>query len=126
MPIFDDPRRELNRLQQELLEEEEVYEEYEEEYLTEEEWLDEEIAEAKALLGMDDEEEESEIYRNYANGYGRRQPQPVRYEEYRDVEEAEDEEEEILVDDTRGQRILTFLLVSGILAVAAYWVVVLL
>ena len=111
MPMFDDPRKALNRLQQELLEEEEAYEE---EYLSEDDWLDEEIEEAKAMLGMD--EEESETYRNY--GYSTRYQ-----EEYWDDE---DEEDEIIVDDTKGQRILTFLLVMGILAVAGYWMVVLL
>ena len=38
MPIFDDPKKSLERMQRELLREEE---EYEEEFLTEEEWLDE-------------------------------------------------------------------------------------
>ena len=119
MPMFDDPRKALNRLQQELLEEEE---DYEEEYLSEDDWLDDEIAEAKAMLGMDEEDDEDdpEIYRNFANGYGR---PPRAREEYWDDE---DEEEEILVDDTKGQRILMFLLVMGILAVAGYWMVVLL
>ena len=122
MPMFDDPKKELNRLQRELLEEEEAYEE---EYRSEEDWLDDEIAEAKAMLGMDEEEEEPEIYRNYANGYGRQQPRPAPRQEYVDV--ADEEEEELPpLDDTRGQRILTFLLVAGILAVAGYWAVVLL
>ena len=118
MPMFDDPRKALNRLQQELLEEEE---EYEEEYLSEDEWLDEEIAEAKAMLGMDeaDDEDDPVIYRNFANGYGR----PARY---REESVDDEEEEEIVVDDTKGQRILMFLLVMGILAVAGYWMVVLL
>ncbi len=123
MPMFDDPKKALNRLQRELLEEEE---QYEEEYLSEDDWLDDPIAEARALLGMDDEEEEDEeeeepeIYRNYANGYGR-----LPRQEYADVEE-EEEEDLPPLDDTRGQRILTFLLVAGILAVAGYWAVVLL
>ena len=123
MPMFDDPQKELNRLQRQLLEEEE---ENEEEYLTEEEWLDDEIAEAKAMLGMDEaEDDEPEIYRNYANGYGSQQPRPIYSEDYEDIED-EEEEEELPLDDARGQQILTFLLVAGILAVAAYWAVVLL
>ncbi len=123
MPMFDDPKKELNRLQRELLEEEETFEE---EYRSEEDWLDDQIAEAKAMLGMDEEEEEEpEIYRNYANGYGRQQPRPVPRQEYVDVED-EEEEELPPLDDTRGQRILTFLLMAGILAVAGYWAVVLL
>ena len=115
MPMFDDPRGALNRLQQELLEEEA---EYEEENFSEDHWLDEEIAEAKALLGMDEEEEDDPvIYRNYANGYGR---QVYAREAYPDAEE------EIPADDTKGQKILAFLLLAGILAVAGYWAVVLL
>ncbi|MBQ8834777.1 MAG: hypothetical protein IJ001_07630 [Oscillospiraceae bacterium] len=59
--MFDDPRRELNRLQRELLAEEEFDEAYE----------DEELADILAMLEERDEPEETEpLYRNYANGYG--------------------------------------------------------
>ena len=68
MPMFDDPQKELQRLQQQLLAEEEEYDEFEEEYLTEDEWLEQEIAEAKALSGYQEPLEAP--VRNYANGYG--------------------------------------------------------
>ena len=116
MPIFDDPKKSLEQMQRQLLQEEE---DYEEEYLTEEEWLDEELAEAKALLGMDEEEDES-LYRNYANGYGNYQ-QP---RQYGDFEEDEDEEPEEEIKGSGGQLVLTFVLLAGIVAVAAYWVAV--
>ena len=121
MPIFDDPRKSLERMQRQLLQEDEEYEE--EEYLTEEEWFDEEFAEAKALLETDEygDEEEDEIpYRNFANGYGRAR-QTVGYDE-------EDEEEEPArpARGSNGQLLLTFVLLAGIAAVAFYWVAVLL
>ena len=74
MPMFDDPQKELQRLQQQLLAEEEEYTEYKEDYLTEEEWLDQEIAEAKALSGYQEPREAP--VRNYANGYGAQVRQP--------------------------------------------------
>lgn len=110
MPMFDDPRQSLAQMQKELLDEEEN-----EEYVTEEEWWEKEISEAKALIGMDMDEEE-EVYHNYANGYGARSVQ-IRAD-YRDTEE---EPEERPSDSVRGQLILTFLLTLGILSVAGYW-----
>ena len=74
MPMFDDPQKELRRLQQQLLAEEEEYDEYEEDYLTEDEWLEQELAEAKALSGYQEPREKP--IRNYANGYGTQAPQP--------------------------------------------------
>ena len=121
MPIFDDPRKSLEQMQRQLLQEEE---EYEEEYLTEDEWLDEEIAEAKALLEMDAEEEEEEdevLYRNFANGYGEFR-QPRQYNNFDD----EEEEPELPAKGYGGQLAVTFLLLAGIAAVAIYWVAVLL
>ncbi len=121
MPIFDDPRKSLEQMQRQLLQEEE---EYEEEYLTEDEWLDEEIAQAKALLEMDAEEEEDEdeiLYRNFANGYGEFR-QPRRY----DYIEDEEEEPSKPQKGGNGQLAVTFLLLAGIAAVAIYWVAVLL
>ena len=112
MPMFDDPRQSLEQMQRELLEEEEN-----EEYVTEEEWWEKELSEAKALIGMDLDEDQ-EIYHNYANGYGSRRAQTR--EDYRDTE-AEPEEERP-ADSVRGQLILTFLLSLGILSVAGYWV----
>ena len=122
MPIFDDPKKSLEQLQRQLLQEEE--DAYEEEYLTEEEWLDEELAEAKALLEnrYEEEDEDEELYRNFANGYGQYQ-QPRQYE---DFEEEEDEEEPRQRKGAGGQLALTFVLLAGIVAVAVYWVAVLL
>lgn len=120
MPIFDDPRKSLEQLQRQLLQEEE--EAYEEEYLTEEEWLDEELAEAKALLekNYEEAEEDTLLYRNFANDYGQhRQPR-----QYEDFEEDDEEELEESAPRGNGQLVLTFLLLAGIVAVAVYWVAV--
>ena len=137
MPVFDDPRKNLHRLQQELLAEEETYEEE----LSEEDWLDQELAEAKALSGY--EEQPQVPVRNFANGYGAA-PQPRNYGEgqprtymsgystyqqarpaYREQPQYEDEE----IPEEKGIRslvALAVLLTLGIVAVAAYWVLVLL
>ena len=125
MPIFDDPKKSLERMQRQLLQEEE---EYEEEYLTDEEWFDEELAEAKALLEEDGEEDEEDeaIYRNFANGYGAAR-QAVGYDELEEEEEAEEAEEPVRpAKRMSGQLKLTFFLLAGIAAVAIYWVAVLL
>ena len=134
MPMFDDPKKELNRLQRQLLAEEEPEQEadFYEEYLDEEDWLDQEIAEAKAMVGY--EEEEEPPVRNFANGYGRNVPhQPARYENtpsrpaYRGhVNTYEEEIPEEPEENLRGLVILAWLLTLGIVAVAAYWVVLLL
>ena len=122
MPIFDDPKKSLERMQRQLLQEEE---EYEEEYLTDEEWFDEELAEAKALLEEDVEEdgEDETIYRNFANGYGAAR-HAVGYDELEEEEEAEEPVRP--AKRMRGQLKLTFFLLAGIAAVAIYWVAVLL
>ncbi len=141
MPMFDDPKKELQRLQQQLLAEEENNEE---EYLTEEEWLEREIAEAKALSGYQEPKEPK--VRNYANGYGTR-PQQPQYDPNRRShlsgrsgypqqeraayrpnvqsysEETIPEEEEKGIG---GLVFLAILLTLGIVAVAGYWVLVLL
>ena len=124
MPIFDDPKKSLERMQRELLRDED---EFEEEFLTEES-LDEEIAQAKALLGMDVEDEDEKLFRNYANSYGRFQ-QARRYDDFEedDVEydeDYDDDELELKPRGYKGQLVLTFLLLAGIAAVAIYWVAV--
>ena len=91
--MFDDPRKELRRLEEQLLAEEDPGPDVPEDAL----WLDDELEEARRLLGdemPDDEEEEDEdpepmVYRNFANGYGRRQSAPVRNRDRfdRDLEE---------------------------------------
>ena len=131
MPIFDDPKKELNRLQRQLLEEDAPEQEaaFIEEYLDEEDWLDEEIAEAKALLGYEEEEDGIPV-RNYANGYGRNLSRPVSQSSrpaYRGhVNDYEEEIPEEPEENLRGLVILACLLALGIVAVAAYWVVLLL
>ena len=125
MPIFDDPRKSLEQMQRQLLREEE---EYEEEYLTEDEWLDEEIAQTKALLEMDAEEEEDEdeiLYRNFANGYGEFRQTPS-YDAFVETDDEEEPEKVKPVSKIRGQLALMFVLLAGIAAVAIYWVAVLL
>ena len=135
MPMFDDPKRELQRLQQQLLAEEE---DLEEEYLTEEEWFEREMAEAKALSGYQ-EPKEPEV-RNYANGYGTRPKQsaarPNQYREYPQQQRAayrpnvrNFSEEPVREEEEKGIGGLVFLailLTLGIVGVAGYWVLVLL
>jgi len=123
MPIFDDPKKSLERMQRQLLQEEEEY--GEEEYLTDEEWFDGELAEAKALLEEEEytEEEDETLYRNYANGYGTAR-QTVGYDELE--EEEYGEESARPANAVKGQLLLTVFLLAGIAAVAIYWVAVLL
>ena len=139
MPMFDDPKKELQRLQQQLLEEEDY-----EEYLTEEEWLEREIAEAKALSGYQEPQEAP--VRNYANGYGAAPAQPA-YDPnrrshlsgrsgYNQQQRAayrpnvRDYSEESIPEETEkgigGLVFLAVMLTLGIVAVAGYWVLVLL
>ncbi len=130
MPIFDDPKKSLERIQRQLLQEEEEeyeeYEEYDEEFLTEEDWLEAELAEARAMLEEEAEEEEEEpAYRNFANGYGQ-QPRRQIYDFEEEYDETEEEPEQTPARGAKGQLVLTFVLLAGILAVAAYWVAVLL
>lgn len=156
MPMFDDPKKELRRLEQQLLAEEEEYDEYEEDYLTEDEWLEQEIAEAKALSGYQEPREQP--VRNYANGYGAqvRQPQPgyggqprqrSQYDSQQrtylsgrsgyDLQDREAyrpnvrnySEEAIDEEEEKGVGGLIALAIAltlGIVGVAAYWVLVLL
>ena len=129
MPIFDDPKKSLERMQRQLLQDEEEYDEYEEEFLTEEEWLDDEIAEAKALLGMYGKDEDEELFRNYTNRCADFQ-QARRYDDFEDDDDEEyyddEDEPELRPRGHKGQLVLTFLLLAGIAAVAIYWVAVLL
>ena len=137
MPMFDDPRQALNRLQQELLAEEEEIEEF----LDEDDWLEQQIEEAKALSGY--QEPRQPQVRNFANGYGTRpDPRPVQPQQrsylsgysgyqqerpgYRGEMKDYDEEVEEVNNSVRGLVALAILLTLGIVTVAAYWVVVLL
>ena len=115
MPMFDDPKQELNRLQKVLLEDEEM-----DAPQRDAEWLENELAGLKAWLDMDDED--TGDYRQYAESY-RQQAKAAARADYHDMEQEEDRKTR---DDARGQQILTFLLLFGILAVVGYWVAVLL
>ena len=106
MPMFDDPRKELRRLEEELLaaeyEEEEQIEQYDEfedfgEYDEDEAIL----AEARALIG----EEEPPIYRNHANGYGTRRPNPaVDFNRTVYADEEFDEDSAVLVEKKKKEK----------------------
>ena len=131
--MFDDPRKELRRLEEQLLAEEDPEPQPPEEDF----WLDDELEEARRLLGdetPDDEEEEDEdpepmVYRNFANGYGRRQSAPVRNRDRfdRDLEEYSDQvHDEPREKGVRGLVILACLELLGIAAVIVYWLLFLL
>ena len=123
--MFDDPKKELQRLEQQLLQEEE------------DEWLDRQLEQAHALLGDELEEPEEDMdatrvyrdlsgqlpVRNYANGYGA-QPMYDFEEEYAD--EAEEEEEPPREKGVGGLVMLAILETLGILAVIAYWLIMIL
>lgn len=125
--MFDDPKKELRRLEQELLaaeyedEPEEQEAEFGSEFVFEEEdWL----REAKALIG---EEEEIPI-RNHANGYGTR-PGNYAADFDRTVydDEEPDEDKAVFVDEPKSKGIgglvlLALLEVLGIVAIVWWWV----
>ena len=128
--MFDDPRKELRRLEEQLLAEEDPGPDVPEDTL----WLDDELEEARRLLGdetPDDEEEEDEdpepmVYRNFANGYGRRQSAPVRNRDRfdRDLEEYSDQvHDEPREKGVRGLVILACLELLGILGILGWWMV---
>lgn len=128
--MFDDPKEELRRLQQRLLEEEEW-----EAPGSDEDWL----ADAHALLGDDPDETDEDMdltrvygsfdwqepeVRNFANGYGK-----VRNRDRADLD-MEDYSEEVYRAPREkgvwGLVILACLELLGIGALAAYWLLVLL
>lgn len=125
--MFDDPKKELQRLERELLaaEYEEEEEEREAEFgsefdFEEEDWL----REAKALIG---EEEEIPI-RNHANGYGTR-PRNYATDFDRTVYDDEeiDEDKAVFADPPKSKGIgglvlLALLEVLGILAIVWWWI----
>ena len=118
--MFDDPKEELRRLQQRLLEEEDR-----EEPDPDEDWL----ADAQEFLGDDPDDEEEEEpeeppVRNYANGYGR-----ARNRDRADLELEDYSEEVYRGPRKKGTGCLVTLLcleLLGIAALAAYWYLVLL
>ncbi len=127
--MFDDPKKELQRLQKELLEEEEgqwddlrdiqdILEEYEEEDSVE-----------AIIREFGAESRREPAYQNYANGYGRRRDA---FEETPGLED----DAVLYREDARGKRkkekglgglvFLAVLETLGILAIAAWWAVMLL
>ena len=137
--MFDDPKKELRRLQEQLLaeeedeyeefEEEDEYEEYEEEYEDVDDYEDDpDLEDIDELLEEDDEEEEPS-YRNYANRYGRGRPKEFDYLE--DDEEMDEPDFLSREDYRRGRRkkkkgnlgwvIIAFLEVIAISAIALWW-----
>ncbi len=113
--MFDDPKRELKRLETELLQEEDG------------DWLDRELAQAHALLGDEPQEPELDYreftgtapVRNYANGYGAQVP------------EMYDEEDSLYADEEpaplprqkgiQGLVLLALLELAGIAGIVLYW-----
>ncbi len=115
--MFDDPQKELRRLERQLLAEEEP----------EDDWEDD-LDEAHRLLGDAEPEEdlpEEFPLRNYANGYGR----GVRNRDRGDVDL---EEYSSQVYEPPGKKgiggllLLLLLEIIGILAVVVYWILFLL
>lgn len=134
MPMFDNPRKELQRLQEQLLrEEEEDLDELVEEY-GEEDYRD---------FFQEDYEEECDqepYYRNYANGYREKSI----FDEIEDAFDDEDDEEPFALfveekrglfgrrkvmkeknqkQNNRGLKVMLLLEIIGILCVLIWWVV---
>ena len=130
--MLDDPKKELQRIQEELLAAEE------------EEWDD--LSDIQDLL--DDYEEEDSIdallaefaeeetpVRNFANSYGKRQSRPVF--DYQETDDELDDDAVLYREDARkkgkkkekgvgGLVFLAILETIGILAIAAWWAMMLL
>ena len=131
MAMFDDPKKELKKLEQQLLKDEE--------------WLDRELAAARALMGDEPVKksaktaparknmEQTQVYRtagasrpggeaapvrNYANNYGRTPKVVVRNPEDYDLDEYEAKHPK---KGVKGLVILAVLETLGIVAVVAYW-----
>lgn len=133
--MFDDPKEALRRLEQRLLAEEDRKGPEEPEF--EEDWLEDELAEAHRLLGDDpDGDDDDDSYpaaptrrqgsgvRNYANGYGAARntdPADLNMEEYSDRVYRAPREKGV-----GGLVLLACLETLGIVALVAYWLVVLL
>lgn len=121
--MFDDPKKELQWMEEELLAAE--YDEEEAAFDDELEYEDDDwLQEAKALLG---DEEEIPI-RNHANGYGTR-PRNYAVDFGRTVydDEEQDEDKAVFVDPPErksigGLVLLALLELLGILAIVWWWV----
>lgn len=117
--MFDDPKKELRRMEEELLAtqyEEEQGPDFGSQFEIEDDWLQE----AKALIG---DEEEPPI-RNHAGGYGARSKDPgsTLHEE-----EPLEESKAVLAGEPKkkgigGLMLLALLELVGILAIVLWWV----
>lgn len=122
MPMFDDPKKELQWLQEQLLAQEE-------EDVSTEDWLredrepdfDEELDDILRMIG---EEERSEApLRNYANNYGRAPRAEAEEGEALYAEEAvPPKKKKKREKGIRGLIFLAIVETLGILAIAAWWV----
>ena len=139
MAIFDDPKKELQRLQQQLLAEEdeeldEMLEEFEEDY---EEFFEEDY---------EDEYEQEDYLRHFSGGYGKSHGKKEKsiFDEIEDAFDEDDADEEpfaIFVEEkrnifgkrkvisnkkgvsNRGFKIMILLEIIAILCIAIWWVV---
>ncbi len=108
--MFDDPKRELKRLEEQLLKEEDT------------EWLDRELAQAYELLGEDTDMDATRVFRetppvrNFANGYA---PAPE-INNYADV--AQPEPVQSVNRNVGGLLLLAAVETVAIAAILAYWV----
>ncbi len=115
--MFDDPKKELKRLEEQLLLEED------------DGWL-ETLAQANALLQEDDPDmDATRVFqppvRNFANGYGTRAPAySESYEEYDDFytdEEPESPSPALREKGIGGLVVLALLEMAGIMGIVLYW-----
>lgn len=144
MPMFDDPRKELKRLQEELLAEEAEYPEEEPETPG---GFDDELEDILELIRDEKQDRPREyyqepMYRNFANNYGREQVRNYANNYGRGMSDAlmeenvDDDDSALYADEyydreprkkkkekgIRGLVILAVLEVLGIVAIAAWWV----
>ena len=125
--MFDDPKKELRRLQEELLAEED---EGWDDLSDIQDLLDgyEEEDDVEELLRQYGSESQPPIYLNYANGYGRRQPhyEEVLPEMDEDAAVFREEPRKRKRSENRGLVVLAALETLGILAILVWWAVMML
>ena len=115
--MFDDPKNTLRRMEEELRAAE--YEEETEPEYEEDDWL----ADAKALIG----EDEDIPIRNHANGYGTRPMNYAMYDPREVYDEELDDDAVLYAQEPRKKKgigglvLLALLEVLGILAVLWWW-----
>ena len=129
--MFDDPQKELKRLEEQLLAEEDSN------------WLDNELEAMHRLLGDEPKKadmDETRVYRNFANGYGEQirnyangygagQPADKAPGEEADPELDTYSDEEPAAEKEKGIKgfvILACLEALGIVGIIVYWLLVLL